>query len=179
MLAGPAFNFLFAIVAFWVLSMDGVPALRPAVGEVAPQSFAAEAGLEKGDRIIAVGETETDDWQKTLMAMFDNMVADGRIPMTLEDMRGHRREAIIVVGDDSARLTEPGTLFEGIGFQPGSPPVMLDDPVVGEAAEAAGLRRGDRIVSLDREPILGFGDLIDAVVGRPGDRVEMRVNIEW
>jgi regulator of sigma E protease len=175
LLAGPAFNFLFAIAAFWMLSMDGVPALRPAVGEVVPQSFAAAAGLEKGDRIIAVGDTETDDWQKTLMAMFDNMVADGRIPMTLEDMRGDRREAVIVVGDESARLTEPGTLFEGIGFQPGSPPVILHDPVAGEAAEAAGLRRGDRIVSLDREPILGFGDLINAVTGRPGERVEIGI----
>ncbi|MEJ2128019.1 MAG: RIP metalloprotease RseP [Woeseiaceae bacterium] len=175
LLAGPAFNFLFAIAAFWILSMDGVPALRPAVGEVAPQSFAAEAGLEKGDRIIAVGGTETDNWQQTLMAMFDNMVAEGRVPMMLEDMRGHRREAVIVVGEESARLTEPGTLFEGIGFQPGSPPVILHDPVAGEAAEAAGLRRGDRIVSLDREPILGFGDLINAVVDRPGDRVEIGI----
>ena len=175
LLAGPAFNFLFAIAAFWMLSMDGVPALRPAVGEVAPQSFAGEAGLEKGDRIIAVGDTSTDTWQKTLMAMFDNMVADGRIPMTLENMRGQRREAVISVGDESARLTEPGTLFEGLGFQPGQPPVILDDPVVGEAAEKAGLRRGDRIVLLDREPILGFGDLINAVVERPGDRVEIGI----
>ena len=93
LLAGPMFNFVFAIFAYWLLSMDGVPALRPAVGEVTPQSYAAEAGLETGDQIVAIGDTPTDSWQQALMAMFDNMVADGRIPMTLEDQRGQRRQA--------------------------------------------------------------------------------------
>ena len=173
LLAGPLFNFIFAIFAYWLLSMDGVPALRPAVGEVTPQSYAAEAGLETGDQIVAIGDTPTDSWQQTLMAMFDNMVAEGRIPMTLEDQRGQRRQAVIRVGDDSARLTEPGLLFDGIGFLPGSPPVVLDDPVENEAAERAGIRRGDRIVSVDGEPILGFVDLVTAVNERPGERVDI------
>ncbi len=171
--AGPLFNFMFAIFAYWLISMDGVPALRPAIGEVAPQSYAADAGLETGDQIIAVGETETSSWQQALMAMFDNMVGDGRIPMTLEDLQGRQRQAVIQVGEDATRLTEPGLLFDGIGFQPGFPPVVLDDPIENEAAAAAGMRKGDRVVSVDRQPILGFGDLIDAVAERPGERVEI------
>ena len=175
LLAGPMFNFLFAVFAYWLLSMDGVPALRPAVGEVAPQSYAAEAGLETGDQIVAVGDTSTESWQQALMAMFDTMVADGRIPMTLEDQRGRQRQAVIDVGEDSARLTEPGLLFDGIGFVPGAPPVVLDDPVENEAAERAGLRKGDRIVAVDGEAVLGFGDLVAAVSDRPGERIDIGV----
>lgn len=173
LLAGPLFNFIFAIFAYWLISMDGIPALRPAVGEVVPQSYAAEAGLETGDQIVAVGETETSNWQQALMAMFDNMVSEGRIPMTLEDLQGRQRSAVIQIGADSTRLTEPGLLFDGIGFRPGSPPVVLDDPIENEAAAAAGMRKGDRIVSVDRQPILGFGDLVNAVTERPGERVEI------
>jgi regulator of sigma E protease len=173
LLAGPLFNFMFAIFAYWLISMDGIPALRPAVGEVVPQSYAAEAGLEMGDQIVAVGETETANWQQALMAMFDNMVSEGRIPMTLEDLQGRQRQAVIQIGADSTRLTEPGLLFDGIGFRPGSPPVVLDDPIENEAAAAAGMRKGDRIVSVDRQPILGFGDLVNAVTERPGERVEI------
>jgi regulator of sigma E protease len=173
LLAGPLFNFMFAIFAYWLISMDGVPALRPAVGEVVPQSYAAEAGLETGDQIVAVGDTDTSNWQQALMAMFDNMVSDGRIPMTLEDLQGRQRQAVIQIGADSTRLTEPGLLFDGIGFRPGSPPVVLDDPIENEAAAAAGMRKGDRVVSVDRQPILGFGDLVNAVTERPGERVEI------
>ncbi|NIL93058.1 MAG: RIP metalloprotease RseP [Woeseiaceae bacterium] len=175
LLAGPLFNFLFAVVAYWLLSMDGVPALRPAIGEVTPDSYAAEAGLETGDQIIAVGDTETGDWQQALMAMFDNMVESGHIPMTLENRDGRQRRTVIRVGEDSARLTEPGLLFEGIGFNPGSPPVILGEPTENEAAARAGMRLGDRIVSVDGEPILGFTDLVDAVVGRPDERVRIGV----
>ena len=173
LLAGPLFNFMFAIFAYWLISMDGVPALRPAIGEVVPQSYAAEAGLETGDQIVAVGDTDTSNWQQALMAMFDNMVSDDRIPMTLEDLQGRQRQAVIQIGADSTRLTEPGLLFDGIGFRPGSPPVVLDDPIENEAAAAAGMRKGDRVVSVDRQPILGFGDLVKAVTERPGERVEI------
>ena len=173
LLAGPLFNFMFAIFAYWLISMDGVPALRPAIGEVVPQSYAAEAGLETGDQIVAVGDTDTSNWQQALMAMFDNMVSDDRIPMTLEDLQGRQRQAVIQIGADSTRLTEPGLLFDGIGFRPGSPPVVLDDPIENEAAAAAGMRKGDRVVSVDRQPILGFGDLVNAVTERPGERVEI------
>jgi regulator of sigma E protease len=173
--AGPLFNFLFAIFAYWLLAMDGVPALRPAIGAVVPDSYAAAAGVETGDQIIAVGDTDTESWQQALMAMFDNMVESGSIPMTLEDLEGDRRQAVIRVGEDASRLTEPGLIFEGIGFSPGAPPVILGDPAENEAADRAGMQRGDRIVSVDDQPILGFNDLVQAVVDRPGERVRVAV----
>jgi regulator of sigma E protease len=171
LLAGPGFNFLFAIVAYWAISMHGLPAVRPTVGAVTPQSYSERAGLETGDRILSVGGQNTDSWDQALQAMFDAMVDDGSIPMTLEDMRGHRRTAVIDVGADAARLTEPGLLFDGLGFQPGRAPAIVDVPEQGSAAASAGIRRGDRIVAVAGDPILGFGDLVNAVVKRPGERV--------
>ena len=46
LLAGPAFNFLFALVAYWVLFVTGVPGIRPIVDSVAPDSVAALNCLE-------------------------------------------------------------------------------------------------------------------------------------
>ena len=40
-LAGPGFNFLFAILAYWVVFMTGVPGLKPIIGKVAAHSPAA------------------------------------------------------------------------------------------------------------------------------------------
>ena len=84
LLAGPMFNFLFAILAYWILFVYGVPALKPAVGQVSDDSYASAAGLEYGDRIIAVGDRDALDWETALLSMIDEMVDDGRIPLRLQ-----------------------------------------------------------------------------------------------
>ncbi len=50
LLAGPGANFLFAIFAYWLLFMQGVPGLKPVIGEVAPESHAARADLRAARR---------------------------------------------------------------------------------------------------------------------------------
>lgn len=163
LLAGPAFNFLFAIVAYWTLFMAGIPTLVPAVGEVEPGSFAADAGLEFGDRIVAVGDVDTADWESTLVAMLDQMVSSGRVPLTLENDYGRQRRTSIDVGDEAARLTEPGMLFDGLGFLPWRPPAVIAELVADGAAKGAGLLIGDRISSVDGETINSYVDLVNVV----------------
>ncbi|MBT8447350.1 MAG: RIP metalloprotease RseP [Gammaproteobacteria bacterium] len=176
LLAGPAFNFLFAILAYWALFIYGIPTLVPAVGAVEPDSYAARAGLEQGDRIVAVGEVQTADWESALVAMLNQMVSDGRVPLTLEAEDGWRRDATIDVGADARRLTEPGMLFDGLGFRPfGAADLPADIGRVEDdgPAKAAGLEAGDRIVGIDGVPILDFGDLVAAVQPRANQRVSV------
>ena len=171
LLAGPAFNFIFAVLAYWILFAGGIMALKPAVGEVTPGSYADQAGLQFGDKIVAVGDVETKDWESTLVAIIDNMVVDGRVPLTLESDDGRQRAAVINVGDDSARLTEPGLLFEGLGFDVMQPPAEVGSLTAGGAAEAAGLMVGDRIVSVDGQPTRTFSELVAVVSTRPNQEV--------
>jgi len=174
LLAGPAFNFLFAIVAYWALFIYGIPTLVPAVGSVEPESYAAEAGLQQGDRIIAVGDVATADWETALVAMLDHMVSDGRVPLTLEAADGWQRPVSIDVGDDARRLTEPGMLFDGLGFQPFGPGDLPAD--IGRVeddgpAKGAGLEAGDRIVAVDGLKVDDFAVLVEIVQERANKEV--------
>lgn len=178
LLAGPLFNFLFAIVAYWALFVYGVPSVTAAVGAVEPGSYAAEAGLQTGDRIVAVGDVETRHWEAALVEILGQMVDDGRIPLRLEDEDGYQRAAVIDVGDDSARLTEPGMLFDGLGFQPWQVSDMsaeVGELTDGGAAQQAGIRKGDLITAIDGEPINNFSDLLTQVAPRPGETVSVTV----
>jgi len=173
LLAGPAFNLIFAIIAYWFLTMEGVPAYRPTVGEIEPQSYAADAGLEKGDWIVAVGEKPVLNWNSALMAMIDEMSGSGSIPLTLEDQQGERRTVAIEVGEDSSRLTEPGVIFDGLGLLPGATPAFVGSLAENGAAIDASLEVGDRIVQVEDEVVLGFRDLVSVVSPRAGDRVRI------
>ena len=166
--AGPAFNFLFAIIAYWALFLSGIPTLQPAVGQVEPGSFADRAGLQFGDKIVAVGESETLDWESTLVNIFDRMVSDGQVPLTLQTAEGNERRALIFVGDAARELTEPNMLFDGLGFEPWQPPATIGALVEGGAAEASGLRVGDRITMIDDETIRSYNDLVRVVAPLAG-----------
>jgi regulator of sigma E protease len=171
LLAGPFFNFIFAIVAYWVLMAGGVMVIKPAVGAVEPDSYAAEAGLEFGDKIVSIGEKAATQWEPTLVAILGEMVDDGRVPMTLEDRDGRIRQTVLDVGSDKTRLTEPGVLFDGLGFVPWQPPAVIADLPEDGAAVNSGLAIGDRITTIAGEAIKNFNDLRVAVEPRAGQEV--------
>jgi regulator of sigma E protease len=171
LLAGPFFNFIFAIVAYWVLMAGGVMVIKPAVGAVEPDSYAAEAGLEFGDKIVSIGEKAATQWEPTLVAILGEMVDDGRVPMTLEGRDGRIRQTVLDVGSDKTRLTEPGVLFEGLGFVPWQPPAVIADLPEDGAAVNSGLAIGDRITTIAGEAIKNFDDLRVAVEPRAGQEV--------
>lgn len=173
LLAGPLFNFLFAIVAYWILFLPGVMVLKPAIGEVIPDSYADQAGLEYGDKIVTVGDTTVTDWESALVAILDSMVATGAVPLSLEDEDGRQRRAVIKVGGDATRLTEPGVLFDGLGFGVWQPRAIIDKLTAGAPAAGAGLRAGDRIIAIDSEPVNSWNDLQQLVAARPGQDVRV------
>ncbi len=82
--AGPFFNFLFAVVAFAAIFMAGMPTLLPEVGEVKPDLPAAQAGLQKGDRILEVNGTPVKRWEDLAAAIHDSIDR----PLVLKVERG-------------------------------------------------------------------------------------------
>ncbi len=173
LLAGPAFNFLFALIAYWVLSMQGVPTLRPVIGTVEAGSYAAEAGLQPDELLVAVGDRAVDDWGTALLSILDEMVATGEVPLVVEDIGGDQRQVTIQVGDDRTRLTEPGLLLVGLGFRPGEPLAIAEWLAPGAAAEQAGILPGDRIVSVNGESTTTFNDMAAVIVELPDTNVPL------
>jgi len=173
LLAGPAFNFAFAVVAYFALFVYGVPTVKPQLGDVVENSYAAEAGLRYGDQILAVDGRAVADWEGALVGILESMVDDGRIELSVEGDDGRQRSAVMDVGDDRTRLTEPGMLFDGLGLSPWQPPAVIGSIVEGGAAENSSLREGDRITAIDGEPVDSFADLSQIVGARPGRSVDV------
>ena len=130
--AGPAFNFLFTIVLFWMIFLTaGVPypVDSGVVGQVKADSPAAQAGLKPGDRIVAINGKTITGWQQVLDGVKDS---DGK-PLAIIIMRGHvdqqltvtpmidsvkniygeeveKRYMIGIVKDDEMRLVQVGPI---------------------------------------------------------------------
>ena len=60
--AGPLFNFAFAILAYWMMFVIGLPGLKPVIAEVEIDSIAERAGVMVGEQIVAVDGQQTATW---------------------------------------------------------------------------------------------------------------------
>ncbi|MCC5860372.1 MAG: RIP metalloprotease RseP [Gammaproteobacteria bacterium] len=176
LLAGAGANFAFAVVAFGLMFMVGVPGVTPVLGPVSAESLAGRAGLQEREQILQVGGKRTPTWESVMLAMYDDMLADGVIRLTVAaDPDAPSRVAEIPVAGLESRLTEPGALLPGLGLEPWSPsvPAVLGPLVSGGSAARAGLREGDEILAADGQPIADWSDWVGFVRARPDQRVEV------
>ena len=191
LLAGPCANFLFAAAAYWVLFVAGIPALKPVLGEVAPQSIAAKAGLASGDEIVAVGKRATGTREAVVLAVLDQLMDGGAIALQVRSPDGATRIAPLRIVGSPRPLTEPGALLPGLGFEFWYPtvPATIGSMEPGSPAERAGLAAGDRIVAVGGTPVADFPSLVKLVqpqpgktleftIERPGERVVVPVEVE-
>lgn len=180
LLAGPAFNIIFAILLlsalFWV---NGLTEVRAVVGEVLPDTPAARAGLASGDEIVALDGQAAAGRSDVVMALLDQMTTDGRIDLTVRSEAGSERSAVIEVADaaERRRLTEPENLLRGLGFGFWSPQVPAEIGVVesGGPAAQAGLAVGDLVVALNGTPVTGFEDLRRRIEEHPDESVALSI----
>ena len=170
LLAGPGANFLFAILAYWILFMQGVPGLKPVIGEVVPDSHAAHADLRTLDEIVGIDGKPTPTRQAAILSILEHVVEDGAVPLEVRDERGATRNLTIRVPESERRaLTEPGVLLRGLGLSFWYPPqpVVVAELSPGDPAIRAGLAIGDRIVAVDGMPVADYPVFVAEIRSRP------------
>ncbi|MDD3448500.1 MAG: sigma E protease regulator RseP [Gammaproteobacteria bacterium] len=174
--AGPIFNFLFAILAYWLIFVIGVTGLRPLVGQVLPESPAAHAGLHGGDEIRMVDGRSTPTWDAARTALLKGSLGEGGIALEVTGSDGAARHVELDLAGLPLDL-EGGDLLPGLGIEPWRPsiPAVIGEVMPGEPAERAGLRAGDRILSVDGRPIPDWNVWVEYVRAHPGTLLEVTV----
>lgn len=175
--AGPVFNFLFAIFAYFCVFLIGVPSYRPVIGDVIPHSIAAHAEIASGMELKSVDGIETPDWHAVRLELIDKIGAStitlGVTPFgsaqkewrTL-DLRGwqvnpHKQDAIVALGI--------------IPFDPRIEPVLAEVQQ-DSAAMKAGFQAGDRIVTVNGQLVAAWQLFVTQIHDNPGR--PLRVGIE-
>ncbi len=166
-LAGPVFNGILAVAVFTGLFMigygvDAVLRGRPVIGVVQPGSPAATAGLLPGDEILAIDGAPQKDWEDALVAI---AIRPDR-SLQLRVRRGAEAK------DFTVRST---VVAQGAGQIGVSPLVRVGQLVPGGAAERAGIKTDDGILSVGGKPVTSFGDIPALLTAEPAGPVAIRL----
>jgi regulator of sigma E protease len=176
LIAGPAMNLIFASLLYAVLAAVGSQVIKPLVGQVRVGSPAALAGLQRGDEIVRVGDHAVDDVE-TLQIALIRQVSDGSA-VSLSVLRdGRDLPVTLQLGDERRELTEPGRLLTGLGFEVATwrATTSIQDVPPDSAGAKAGLRVGDRLLSVDEQPVVNMTDFQSMVMAAPGKDISIEV----
>jgi regulator of sigma E protease len=183
--AGPAANLLLAVLLYAAAHWIGVDEPKALMGPPISTSLAERAGLRAGDW---AREWSTDgvDWQE-LHSMTDlrwqvtqAVVRGERLQLAVTDRDGRARRTV-VLGLDSLGASEvDAKLMQRVGLG-----AVFSEPVLGEVKAAgpaalAGLRAGDRVLSIDAVAVVDAGSVRDIIraSGRDGVARTMQWRIE-
>lgn len=163
--AGPIFNFLFAIFAYWVVFIIGVPAVKPVIGEVAPSSISAQAGLTSGMELKAVSGVKTSDWESVNMELVSH-IGDDQMTITVVPEQGIGIEENRVLDLTNWNFDpEKQSAMEALGFLPYTPEVSTQLATVSEqgAGYKSGLRAGDKLLEMDGVTIASWPQVVEKI----------------
>lgn len=152
--AGPIANLLFAVCAYWLIFLIGVPGIRPIISDVVPDSPAAYAQFVPGDEIAAVNGQKTSTWSSVLNAFLRVSETSEIAEVTIKSGASEFSRTLKIDKFDQL-TTSPRLLLTQLGIEPlkiGLRPIIASI-TEGKAADKSGLNTGDLIISVDGELI--------------------------
>ncbi|XUO83119.1 RIP metalloprotease RseP [Halomonas sp. KM007] len=180
--AGPIANFLLAIVAYWALFVAGTTTVAPIVGPVTPNSPAAEAGLPQGSEITAIQGDAMRSWEEINLKLVSMIGFNGELEIEARPEGSSASRAYQLPISRYMVRQDPPQPLETLGFVPWRPdvPAVLGQVLEGQAAAEAGLQPGDRITSLNGEPVRDWMQFVEIIRDSAGEalRVDYQRNGE-
>ena len=175
--AGPAFNFIFAIAAYYLIFLVGVAGIKPVIGEVAKPSPAYTAGLVKQDRILSVNGVETPSWEKARFVLLEEAVGQESLVLEVQGRDLSIQQKVIDISNLGLLQEEQIDLMGELGLSTWRPDIapIIDEVIAGGAAEAAGVVAGDRVVSINGQAVRNVNHWVETIRANPGKTLDLVV----
>lgn len=177
--AGPIANFVFALFAFWLMFMIGVPSVKPVVGEVRPASIVAQAGIEPGMEIVGVGDEATGDWESVTYALISHL-GDKSVQLKLKAPGASYAVDKTLMLDSWTFDPDKESPIGSLGIVPlgGKVLPVVQAIVPSSASEKAGLQVGDRIKGVGDQAITEWTEFVERVQQSPEQPLQVTVERE-
>ncbi|MEW5741083.1 MAG: RIP metalloprotease RseP [Myxococcota bacterium] len=162
--AGPAFNLIFPIIAYFFVFVGDHQVLSPRVGWVEPDYPAARAGIQPGDVIVKVDGARIRAFEEIRSAL--DGVWEREVAVTVK--RGEQELVLRITPMKHEESTPLEKVKRGLlGVSPIARPAIIGVPK-GSVAETAGLETFDRVLSINGEIVRDEVQLSKVLAGKEG-----------
>ncbi|WP_114194491.1 sigma E protease regulator RseP [Edaphovirga cremea] len=174
--AGPIANFVFAVFAYWLVFIIGVPSVRPVIADITPNSVAAAAKISPGMELKSLDGIETPDWDSVRLALIGK-IGDAQTTIGIAPFGSN--QVVQKTLDLRQWHFEPDKQdpVVALGIIPRGPQIesVLSEVQSGSAAQKAGLQAGDRIVKVDGQLLDRWQTFVIQVRDNPGKSINLEI----
>ncbi len=175
-LAGPLFNFIFAIAAFAGTYVIGINSVQPYIGSVIAGTPAAQAGFQEKDKILAINDIEVSSMSEVRLSLLNQYLQQ---PLLNIKVQTQDNEQVIRKLDLSSikLLADQKDYFPKTGMSFWQPPhtTQILQVLPNSAALEAGLEKGDTIISYDGIPTESVESITKYVHQHAGKTIELQI----
>lgn len=189
-LAGPMFNFFFAIAAFAAIQMIGVESIKPYLGNIQQGTVASEAGFKDKDLVTAINDIETNSMQQVRLTLLNEYLKDPKLDIHVTTDEGTQTTRqldlsnTLLLADEKDYFTKTG-----MGFWQPPHTTIINSVLPDKPANKAGLLANDEVISVDGNAVVSTqyfssyindnsGKAIDIVVKRNGSNKSLTMTPE-
>jgi regulator of sigma E protease len=173
MFAGPAFNFILAILLFWMMFVYGKTEITPVIDT--PEKILLQSGAQVKDKIININGYDVSTWQDISLELITNGLDRKDIPFTVIHANGETENLTLNLSELPDNIDE-AEIFKHIGLKVWRLPLenIVGNLVVGKPAEVAGILEGDRILAVNSDIATDWYDVVRLL----NKHIDTEINLE-
>jgi regulator of sigma E protease len=175
--AGPIANFILAVFIYALVAILGVQSIAPKVGQIEQDTPMSQTQIQAGDELISIAGESVASWEDV------NLVLAGLIGKTGTIIVRYQPDGLSSLQEDSVRLNrwlvgdEPNNLIKAFGLAPWQPLILpiIAQVVEGGAAAEAGFLTGDKVLTVNDQPVANWQQFVALVQASPSKALIVEV----
>jgi regulator of sigma E protease len=174
-IAGPAANFILAIILYAIIFIIGTHGIKPVVGLVKINSIAEYSSLQVGDQLLSINSQNTPTIGEFSMCFIQALEGEILQLKVISKTSDLKTLTLDLKGDFLANPEQGVEHYLGFEF---AMPVL--EPIINQvmnasAADLAGIQSNDKILQANGKAIDSWRDFVEVIKRNPQQPIQLQV----